>query len=144
MPKIKRRQYDDAFKREAVELILSGDRSASEVARSLDLNANVLRRWKKQYQNNELSVEARAKQDETSALRRELSRSLDLDLGPKADVESEERLLLALTLASVTDELVVCSQGLDERQRPRNPSHHADELRRVLGGGDPQLVPLIE
>ena len=37
MPKIKRRQYDDAYKREAVELVLSGDRSTSEVARSLDL-----------------------------------------------------------------------------------------------------------
>lgn len=74
MPKIKRRQYDDAYKREAVELVLSGDRSLSEVARSLDLNASVLRRWKQQYQNNELSVEARERQDEMAALRRELSR----------------------------------------------------------------------
>ena len=74
MPKIKRRQYDDAYKREAVELILSGDLSTAEVARSLDLNAHVLRRSKKQYENNELSVEARAKQDETAALRRALSR----------------------------------------------------------------------
>jgi transposase len=74
MPKIKRRQYDDAYKREAVELILSGDRSTAKVARSLDLNAHVLRRSKKQYENNELSVEARAKQDETAALRRALSR----------------------------------------------------------------------
>ncbi len=83
MPKIKRRQYDDAFKREAVELVLSGDRSGSEVARSLDLNANVLRRWKKQYQNNELSVEA--KQDETAALRRELSRvRMERDILKKA------------------------------------------------------------
>jgi transposase len=85
MPKIKRRQYDDAYKRGAVELVLSGDRSTSEVARSLDLNAHVLRRWKKQYENNELSVEARAKQDETAALRRELSRvRMERDILKKA------------------------------------------------------------
>jgi transposase-like protein len=45
----------------------------------------VLRRWKKQYENNELSVEARAKQDETAALRRELSRvRMERDILKKA------------------------------------------------------------
>ena len=69
-----RRHFDDAFKREAVELLLPGDRGLSEVARSLGVNPSVLRRWKKRYQANGLSEEARAGQDEVARLRRELSR----------------------------------------------------------------------
>ena len=69
-----RRYFDDTFKREAVELLLSGDRGLSDVSRSLGVNPSVLRRWKKKYQANGLSDAARAGQDEVARLRRELSR----------------------------------------------------------------------
>lgn len=69
-----RRQFDDTFKREAVELLLSSERGLSEVARSLGINASVLRRWKKAYQQNGLSEQVRGEQEEIARLRRELSR----------------------------------------------------------------------
>ena len=42
----KRKKYDRQFKIDAVSLVVNGERSVSEVARDLGIEANMLHRWK--------------------------------------------------------------------------------------------------
>ena len=44
----KRRQFDGAFKREAVKLSQQVGRTVGEVAEGLGINANMLRRWQRE------------------------------------------------------------------------------------------------
>jgi transposase len=44
----KRRNYGDAFKREAVRLVTEHGYSVSETARNLGINAHMLGRWKRE------------------------------------------------------------------------------------------------
>ena len=44
----KRRKFDRAFKLSAVRLLAASDESLSQVARSLGIHENLLRRWRKQ------------------------------------------------------------------------------------------------
>lgn len=44
-----RRQFDRAFKLEAIRLIVDEGRSAASVARDLGISANLLYRWKDQF-----------------------------------------------------------------------------------------------
>jgi transposase-like protein len=44
-----RRQYEDAYKRRAVELSERGDRAIGEVARELGLSEDALYRWRREY-----------------------------------------------------------------------------------------------
>lgn len=50
-----RKQHTKEFKLDAVSLALERDYTVAEAARSLEINANMLRRWIKEYQdeNNE-------------------------------------------------------------------------------------------
>jgi len=74
----KRRDFDRAFKVEAVRLVTEEKRKVAEVARQLDLQANLLHRWKR-----ELSEEGKGafpgkghqtpEQEELGRLRRELA-----------------------------------------------------------------------
>ena len=41
-----RRKYDDEFKKEAVRLVTTGNRTVADVARSLGISENLLYRWK--------------------------------------------------------------------------------------------------
>lgn len=45
----KYRKFDSEFKLEAVRLITVGGRPVAEVARSLDVHENLLRKWKNQF-----------------------------------------------------------------------------------------------
>ena len=47
-----RRTYTTEFKRDAVKLVLDGGRRASEVAKGLGINENILYRWIKQYKED--------------------------------------------------------------------------------------------
>jgi transposase len=83
----KRRKYDSEFKREAVKLVLEGGRVASEVAKGLGINENVLYRWIRQYREDpENSFPGKGKlkpeDEELRLLRREL-----------ADVKEERDIL---------------------------------------------------
>ena len=49
-----RRRYDIEFKREAVRLATSPDRSIEGVARDLDIHPNMLHRFKKKFKKNQL------------------------------------------------------------------------------------------
>ena len=46
--------YSKEFKVEAVRMVIDGNRKISEVARELDIRANLLGRWVKQYQEGKL------------------------------------------------------------------------------------------
>ena len=48
-----RRIYSKEFKLDAVNLVLEQGYNATEAARSLAINANMLRRWIKEYQSEE-------------------------------------------------------------------------------------------
>ena len=52
----KRKNYTAEFKREAVRLVTEEGYSISQAARNLDVNINMLRRWKKQM--NEQGLDA--------------------------------------------------------------------------------------
>ncbi|SEJ37454.1 transposase, partial [Nitrosomonas eutropha] len=45
-----RKQYTKEFKLDAISLVLDQDHTPSEVSRSLGINANMLRRWIREYQ----------------------------------------------------------------------------------------------
>jgi transposase len=45
----KRRLYTDEFKREAVKLVTEQGYSQAEAARSLGINANLIRRWREKF-----------------------------------------------------------------------------------------------
>ncbi|MFP4296195.1 MAG: IS66-like element accessory protein TnpA [Halothiobacillaceae bacterium] len=45
----RRHHYSRAFKRQIVEETLAGDRSVSQIARDLDVNANLVFRWRRAY-----------------------------------------------------------------------------------------------
>ncbi len=48
-----RRQFTREFKIEAVELLLSGEKKGTEVARNLGIRAELLYRWKRDYLDNQ-------------------------------------------------------------------------------------------
>ncbi len=48
-----RRRYDIEFKREAVRLATSPDRSVAGVARDLGIHPNILHRWNREFQKNQ-------------------------------------------------------------------------------------------
>ena len=48
----KRKKHSPEFKLDAINLVLEQGYSRTEAARSLDLNANMLGRWIKEYQND--------------------------------------------------------------------------------------------
>jgi len=68
-----RRKYTEDFKREAVALVTEQGYKASEAARSLDIGANLLRRWKREFEEeasgNRLSGDER---EELKRLRKEV------------------------------------------------------------------------
>jgi len=48
MEQTARRKYSEEFKREAVDLVLVHGYGVAEAARNLDINANMLSRWKRE------------------------------------------------------------------------------------------------
>ena len=89
----KRRSFDRAFKLSAVRLLVASDESLSQVARSLGIHDNLLRRWRKQLSSGSsgMSESGRRERSEVIRLRRrcrDLQRELALlkkTLGVYAD-----------------------------------------------------------
>lgn len=52
----KRRNYTEEFKREATRLVTEQGDSVSEAARNLGINANMLGRWKRQFDTRASAV----------------------------------------------------------------------------------------
>lgn len=72
----KRRAYDEAFKRDAVALMLKGERTLMQLARDLGVSHWNLRDWRKQYgpaapvrTMEEMEAELRALRRENESLR---------------------------------------------------------------------------
>ena len=66
--KRKRRTYTEDFKREAVALVTEQGYRLSEAARSLDIGDNLLRRWKREFEDEASGV--RLSSDEREELKR--------------------------------------------------------------------------
>ena len=71
--KKKRRKFSKEFKEEAVKLILDQGYSISEAARNLGVHANVLGRWKREYEDG---GKAGVSPNSSVAMRAELNRLL--------------------------------------------------------------------
>ena len=74
----KRRQFDRAFKVEAVKLVTAESRPVAAVARDLGIGENLLHRWKQQFVNHQEDVfvgtgNLTPEQAELRRLRRELT-----------------------------------------------------------------------
>ena len=78
-------KYDESFKRNAVQLVDSGQRAA-QIARDLGVPANQLYAWCKRYRTAPSTHgNAAANQDEVTRLRKELARAeMELDILKKA------------------------------------------------------------
>ena len=72
--KIKRRTFDEAFKREAVGLLLQGDKPVQQLATDLGVCPKSLRDWKKLYGPPAPVRSSEALEIEVRALRRENER----------------------------------------------------------------------
>ena len=64
----KRRNYTEDFKRDAVALVTEQGYKPSEAARSLGIGANLIRRWKREFE--EVASVARLSADEREELKR--------------------------------------------------------------------------
>lgn len=74
-----RRRFSPDFKREAVQMVLSGKHSLAQVARDLDLRPDMLRRWRKQYEEDPRQAfpgkgHLKPQDEEMRQLRREVAR----------------------------------------------------------------------
>jgi transposase len=72
-----RRKYTQQYKREAVQLVKAGDVPASQVARELGINANMLGRWCRELQSSAGKAfpgPGKHRDEELMALKRELGR----------------------------------------------------------------------
>jgi transposase len=79
------RKYDQAFKREALELLRRGDKSAGQIERELGITPGLLVKWRARYQivskeGQEAQIgpsDAEALKAENRHLRRELANALE-------------------------------------------------------------------
>lgn len=74
----RRRQFDRAFKVEAVRLVNEEGRTAASVARDLGISANLLYRWREEFESDSQSAfvgtgNVTAEQAELRRLRRQLA-----------------------------------------------------------------------
>jgi transposase len=73
----KRRRFDREFKRQAVRLACEEGQILSQVARDLDVRPDMLRRWKRQFEEGgerAFPGEGKARDEELARLQRELRR----------------------------------------------------------------------
>jgi transposase-like protein len=73
-PTSKRRNFDEAFKRDAVALLCKGDKPIKQLAQELGVSHWNLRDWKKRYGPPAPSRSSEALEAEVRALRRENER----------------------------------------------------------------------
>ena len=52
---VTRKQYTKEYKLDAVSLVLDQGHTTAEVSRSLEINANILRRWIREYQADDVN-----------------------------------------------------------------------------------------
>jgi len=73
MTKRTRRKYTEEFKTEAIRLIVEEGYSISQAARNLDINANMLGRWKRELtEDAEIRQQVSDEKEELKRLREEV------------------------------------------------------------------------
>jgi transposase len=83
----KKRQYTDEFKREAVKLVTEQGYTQAEAARSLGINPNLIRNWRRKFalQNAGTETMSETEQQELIRLREEVRRlRMERDILKKA------------------------------------------------------------
>ena len=69
----KRRNYTEEFKRDAVALVTEQGYKVSEAARSLDVGDNLIRRWKREFEDDASGTQLGAdEREELKRLRKEV------------------------------------------------------------------------
>lgn len=68
-----RRKYDEEFKKRAVRLSYSSDRTVQEVAASLGVHPSVLHRWRRRYTPDGDKTQMVSQQEEISDLRSKIA-----------------------------------------------------------------------
>ena len=78
----KRRSFDRSFKLSAVRLLAASDESVTQVARSLGIHDNLLRRWRKQLgDGTDIKMNESGRQDRSELVRlRRRCRDLEREL----------------------------------------------------------------
>ncbi len=71
---IRRRKFSDEFKREAVRMAYGTERSIADVGRELDVRADLIRRWRKDFGKEAAEVAKPDLEQENRRLRKELGR----------------------------------------------------------------------
>ncbi len=75
---VRRKQYTKKYKLDAISLVLEQGYTTTEVSRSLEINANMLRRWIREYQADDADQAFRgngkltAEQEEIRQLKRQI------------------------------------------------------------------------
>ena len=75
---VRRKQYTKKYKLDAISLVLEQGYTTTEVSRSLEINANMLRRWIREYQADDADQAFRgngkltAEQEEIQQLKRQI------------------------------------------------------------------------
>ena len=78
-------RYSEEFKKEAVELVKSGERSRKEVANNLGVSLATLSWWCKNLSGDKESCKSKSQQEEIRRLRQELERTkMERDILKKA------------------------------------------------------------
>lgn len=75
----KRRSFDRAYKLSAVRLLAASSESVSQVARSLGIHDNLLRRWRKQLSGEKTATMTEAGRQEQAEVMRLRRRCRDLE-----------------------------------------------------------------
>ena len=104
--KVKRRRYDEQFKRDAVAL-LEGGRSASQLARELGVSVWNLRDWKDLFGSGSAAanLQARSAQQVSAGAAGAVAHAVELaDLRRELDAVSRQRDILKKALAIVAQE----------------------------------------
>ena len=95
-----RRKFSKEFKVDAVELLMRSNKSCTEIADSLGIRADLLRRWEKEYSANKATPfpgSGHLKDPEEERLRK-LERELRV-VTEERDIVTEERDILKKALA---------------------------------------------
>lgn len=76
---LKRRKFDRAYKVSAVRLLASSSESVSQVARSLGIHDNLLRRWRQELGEGQAAVMSESLRQERAEVLRLQRRCRDLE-----------------------------------------------------------------
>jgi transposase len=97
MSKKKYRKFSKAFKREALQLVESGEKTMAEIERDLGISPGLLSKWRKRYQLNQDNQDLES--SDLLAARREIRR-----LKRELEITQREREILKKVVSIFSQE----------------------------------------